>query len=241
VKPTLSIVILSLASRARQLEGLLQCLNAQKRIGEVELLICTDQGQASISTKRNRMVSASSGRYVCHIDDDDRVAPHYVPAILEAIDGHQSDPSSYGELDTVLVRGVRTIERVSGGHRVVTDRVLFDYRVGGKEAETVGGILYRSPGHICPLRADIAKAHPFPEVAAGVGEDIEWVDIVKPHIQTSVRAGKMIVPPKPKGGVVIEPYPEILYFYRYEPNKTTPALEQEKRHKAKLAGQAVSS
>jgi glycosyltransferase involved in cell wall biosynthesis len=207
-QPGLSIVIISLASRRKLLLGLLDILATQKRADEAEILVAIDHGGSSIADKRNRLVAAAKGDYICHIDDDDRVAPHYVSAILRAAETRP---------DCILVRGERTVDRYDNhGRKVTVDRVVFDYRLGGVEAEKVGGVLWRSPGHLCPVRADIAKSVSFPTMEGGVGEDLRWLEAIKPKLATAQRAG---------GG-------EVLYYYRFEPVKSTPALEREKLYRS---------
>ena len=82
--PRLSIVCPALVCRvgqwpilgdvAEQCEGL-----------PVEMLVLMDRGEMSIGEKMNRLYSMASGEYVAGIADDDRVAPDYVSALLEAI------------------------------------------------------------------------------------------------------------------------------------------------------------
>ena len=52
-------------------------------VGDVEVLVEVDNGTLTSGQKRNRLMSRASGRYVCHVDDDDDVDPDYVRLIVE--------------------------------------------------------------------------------------------------------------------------------------------------------------
>ena len=197
--PTLSILIPSLASRAPLLARLRACLARQGRASEIEILTDVDDGQATTGTKRNRLVARARGAYLCHVDDDDLVAPDYLDAILAAI---AENPG----VDAVWIRGQRRI--VDGEEAGV---LPFDYgcppSANGRVSDD--GTLWRSAGHLCPIRAAIAKATPFPELT--VGEDLRWANAVAPKIRTSARAGRA---------------GQVLYYYEFDPHKKTQARPQ---------------
>ena len=190
--PTLSILIPSLASRAPLLARLRACLARQGRASEIEILTDVDDGQATTGAKRNRLVARARGAYLCHVDDDDLVAPDYLDAILAAI---AENPG----VDAVWIRGQRRI--VDGEEAGV---LPFDYgcppSANGRVSDD--GTLWRSAGHLCPIRAAIAKATPFPELT--VGEDLRWANAVAPKIRTSARAGRA---------------GQVLYYYEFDPHK----------------------
>ena len=194
--PTLSILIPSLASRAPLLARLRACLARQGRASEIEILTDVDDGQATTGAKRNRLVARARGAYLCHVDDDDLVAPDYLDAILAAI---AENPG----VDAVWIRGQRRI--VDGEEAGV---LPFDYgcppSANGRVSDD--GTLWRSAGHLCPIRAAIAKATPFPELT--VGEDLRWANAVAPKIRTSARAGRA---------------GQVLYYYEFDPHKKTQA------------------
>jgi glycosyltransferase involved in cell wall biosynthesis len=185
----LSICICSLHQRADQLAELLERLRIQARRDEIEILIAIDGGQELVGVKRNRLVQQTKGDFVVHIDDDDLVSLRYVAGILLAID---MDPDA----DAIAIRGVRTENDL--------DPVFFDYRLGakGQESETdKNGVIWRSPGHICPIKGPVARGIPFPETEP---EDLVWCDRIRPHIHKVSHAGFAS---------------EILYFYRWDSTK----------------------
>lgn len=189
----LSICIPSLHSRTLQLSECLLALRPIKSIAHrVEILIEIDGGEIGPGAKRNKLIAASHGRYICHVDDDDLVSPGYLYKILTAIDEH--------EPDAVLIRGRRT--------EAGANPVEFDYRLDGIEGEwsTVDGgrtpLIWRSPGHICPIRAEIVKSVQFPDVRTD--EDLVWSAQIASKLQSAARAGAA---------------GEILYNYRWDSTK----------------------
>jgi hypothetical protein len=209
MKPVkLSIVICSLHSRRHLLREVVEHLQVQQRSDEIEILIAADAGQTPTGAKRNQLVRAATGEFIAHVDDDDDVHPEYVPKILAAIDANPN-------VDAVLIRGRRTHD---GGNEIV-----FDYRLGA--GTYVGdndpqGVLWRSPGPLCPIRGQLAKMLPFDGVWGE--EDLSWVDKLKPHLKTAVRAGAL---------------GEVLYHYQYDPSKKLPWMGISNEEKAvKIAG-----
>ncbi len=193
-RPLLSICIASLHSRTLQLAECLTSLRPGRSLApKVEILIAMDQGQTPLGTKRNRLVNSSCGDFICHVDDDDLVSPGYLYKIITTIE-------EYPTADAILIRG----RRLENGAAPVE----FDYRLGGIEGEwtTVEGttipMIWRSPGHVCPIRAELVKSMPFDDVPTD--EDLVWSARVAPHLKSAARAGKP---------------GEILYEYRWLPGK----------------------
>ena len=187
----LTICVPSLWSRAEVLARLLGCLARQPRADEIEIVIAIDGGQATTGAKRNQLVSLASGAYICHVDDDDLVAPDYIATILAAI---EASPG----VDVVYLRGQR---RIPGDHP--WDALAFDF---GCDEPSSGhlrnGALVRQVGHLCPVRAELAKATLFPDLT--VGEDLRWGKALAPKIRTSARAGQP---------------GQVLYYYEFDPYK----------------------
>lgn len=50
----------------------------------VEVLVLSDTKRMSIGYKRNVLANAATGKYIVFVDDDDRVAGHYVRSLLNA-------------------------------------------------------------------------------------------------------------------------------------------------------------
>ncbi len=188
--PLLTICVPSLTKRKRLLDRLIACLREQPRFCDVELLVDADDGQQTTGTKRNQLVARAKGAYIVHIDDDDLVSPRYLEAVLAAVDQHPG-------VDVILIRGQRRVTGRHGG-----SRTYFDYRLHVREGLREQNAVWRTPSHLCPLRADIAKTLVFPEIT--LGEDLQWSTQLRSRLQTSARAGD------PR---------ELLYFYEWDPTK----------------------
>jgi hypothetical protein len=91
---------------------------------------------------------------VVFVDDDDRVPQYYVSEILAARNTYP---------DCVTFRGYMTTD---GAHRV-----NFVLRLGERYEER-GGVYYRWPNHITPMKRSIASQVKFPDVYDG--EDYAW-------------------------------------------------------------------
>lgn len=166
--PALSILILSIESRAELLARLLETLRPQLT-DEVELLI--EHGPQSIGAKRNALLARSTGQYICFVDDDDLVADDYVATILDAT---RLDPDAIG------FRLSYSVDGTFDGNALHTIR--------NAKWETVnrdGAKVYlRTPNHLNPVRRSIAIRHPFPEI--NHGEDHDYSKKIAPTIRTEV-------------------------------------------------------
>jgi glycosyltransferase involved in cell wall biosynthesis len=183
----LSICVCSLYSRRAKLDELLTALITQTTsTHDVEIVISMDNAATPVGAKRNQLVRAARGAYICHVDDDDLVHSTYIEKIIKAIDDNPG-------IDAIAIRG-RRITEWSG------ETVEFDYRLEGDEGVWIDNVMWRSPGHLCPIRADLVRSIPFPEITGG--EDLKWNAALKPYLATCVRAAD---------------YP--LYLYRWNPNK----------------------
>lgn len=217
----LSICIIALVEREPNLSVLINQLVQQPRFDECELIVIYDSGNLRPGDKRNRTLEAARGDYVCCIDDDDRVAPDYIPRILEAIDTGA---------DAVAIRG----NCVDGAGTTVA----FDYRLDGEEGEWIGNTIWRYPGHLCPIKREIAKRATFPSVQRG--EDLTWSSQLRDLglIKSLARATTRFPEWSPlKDGA--------LYFYQLDNYKLTPRKDTtidpglSKRHEAIFTPQYI--
>jgi hypothetical protein len=152
--PVLSILICGLAGRHESRHRLLSVLEPQAKGQPVEILLNIDSGQITIGEKRQRLLEASTGQYVCFVDDDDQVAKTYVSMILDAI---QRTPGA----THCSLRGVM----LQSGHRPKE----FDHSSRHKVWEMVNGVFLRPPSHVNPVRRDLALMAGFK--ATNWGED----------------------------------------------------------------------
>ena len=182
--PSLSICIASLSERSAQLDALCAKLRAMPGADRVEILTAVDDGAMPVYAKRNNLLQRARGLYVCAVDDDDDLSASYLPVILAAIDAGAG-------ADAVVFRAERT--RDDDG-----PTVALDYYIGA--APEADGTDWRTPDHLTPVRADLAKRVPFP--AQLDNEDVAWRKALLPLLKRIVRAGS-----------------GPLYFYRWSPSK----------------------
>jgi glycosyltransferase involved in cell wall biosynthesis len=149
----LSILIATMPIRANKLANLRQVLDRQLT-PEVEVITDISMNY-NIGTKRNKLLSLASGKYVTAIDDDDLIAPDYIEKILKAC---KSD------CDCIGISGVIT----TNGSNEMQWHISKDY-MGWFERKNV---YYRTPNHISPVKRELALAAGFPEIS--FGEDYEY-------------------------------------------------------------------
>ena len=192
----LSILIASLESRQHFLDELLSALRPQVT-DAVQLLIHADRGQLPIGTKRQHLLNAAQGDYVCYIDDDDMVVPSYVASILGAL---TTAPAP----DCVTFNVARFIdgERIGWEHRSILNNGDFEtIRHNGED------YMPRRPNHLCPIRAELARQVGFKPI--NQGEDHDYAVRVFPLLKSEVRVDRE------------------LYQYRYRsrrPNEITNSM-----------------
>ena len=123
----------------------------------MEILARSDRGEESVGSKRNRLVAASGGEYVCFVDDDDEVSPRYVELLYGAV---AAEPA----VDCVGINGTITFR---GRHPRP-----FEHSRRNEGYSSTGGVYRRPPYHLNPVRRSIALEYPFAEV--DYSEDIDW-------------------------------------------------------------------
>lgn len=157
----LSILIPSLIKRQDQFLWLKENLFRQIVSGgfmeEVEILSEIDNGEQSIGTKRNTLLSRAEGEYVCFFDDDDTPSMNYVSLIMKAI---ESQP------DCCSLTGNYNVDGKFDG--------IFEHSIKYKAYKTNIGayIKYeRYPNHLNCIKSSIAKQFNFPEINHGEDTD----------------------------------------------------------------------
>lgn len=138
----------------------LLALDAQAAGREVEVLCLLDNRKRSIGSKRNALLDLAQGEYIAYVDDDDRVAPDYVEAILGAL----VDRPDVVVFD-VWVTGYKQSHRLD-------DRIC-RYDIGFQN-ENLATEYRRRPNHLMVWRTELARASRF--VDTSHGEDTAWAD-----------------------------------------------------------------
>lgn len=122
---------------------------------QVEVKGLSDNRQMTIGRKRNLLMRAAQGEYVCFVDDDDWVAPCYVCELVNAL---SSGPDCAG------IQG--RIEHPKDNWRTFYHSIKYK-----SYTEDPKGY-YRPPNHLNPVRKRIAERFPFNHVSHG--EDTEY-------------------------------------------------------------------
>lgn len=163
---TLSILIATLPQRLDQLDKLMVEVNKQCNpfIDQIEIVI-DPRVDINIGQKRNSLLQKAKGEYIVFIDDDDHIFPNYIWSIMQAC--------SIGS-DCIAISGIITTNGKNERQWHIS-----------KEYETwhqVGGIYYRTPNHISPVKRELALQAGFPEIV--FGEDAEYSRRLLPLLKT---------------------------------------------------------
>lgn len=169
--PKLTIHICHLPERVQQLNTLVNNLTTQAEMwGGVEVLInSAPRGTITTGKKRNLMMAETTGQYVAAIDDDDNVTTHYIELIFRSI---STTPDCIGIVGILNEPGKPTW----------TFRHSITVRNWCKDKTK--RIYFRPPNHLNPIKTEIAKRCPFPDIT--IGEDRAFSDAVKVLTKTEV-------------------------------------------------------
>lgn len=176
--PVLSILCASLPQRLDLLaSGPFRQAQAEvERAGlipEAEVLALVDNWRMPLGEKWNRLIAASSGRFVAIVDDDDHLAQGYVRTILAAAKAHpEVDMIAFDEW--IELRG-EIVARVYWG----LDQVPGD--------DWAKGECRRRIGHRMAIARRIYQRRSFPELARGA--DIAWMRAAGRDVRTFHHVG----------------------------------------------------
>ena len=176
----LSILILSIPSRIKQLETLLEKLENQFDDDRVEILVMLDNKSFHIYEKRNELLDMARGEYLCFLDDDDNVADNYIPSILDVLDNETPD--------------VICFKQHCNDNGAEFDVVFdIDHNWDPMDQLQFNGVgfndLKRPPFHMCPWKSEIAKAEKFTENYDAQGqscEDSDWLLRLYPQVKEQI-------------------------------------------------------
>jgi hypothetical protein len=173
--PTLEIIIPTMPHRAAMLEPLLEEIHRQlQQIPAADRISITtdDRLGISIGIKRESLMQQAAAEYLVMIDDDDWIAPDYLPRVWEAI---QSRPDCVG----IAIRYT---------HDGKDDPHYYEHSLRHRQNIPWTGAPLRTPHHLCPMKSEIAKMVHYPDVSWG--EDYAFALGVLPFLQTEVWLGE---------------------------------------------------
>lgn len=175
---TLSILVLTIDGREHFLENLKKQLEPQLT-DEVELLIEHDDGSMEVGEKRNKVMDRAKGRYMCYIDDDDRVSDTYVKDIMAVLE--------HTDVDCCSLNG---IIRIDGGPEQKFIHSL-KYKSWFEEGEGENKIYYRNPNHLNVVKREIAKHIRFND-GMSYGEDADFSHRIRPYLSVQGEIDKTL-------------------------------------------------
>jgi glycosyltransferase involved in cell wall biosynthesis len=202
----ISILVLSIPSRTESVTALIKKLEGQ--LGNrrsVEILVLTDNRSQSISEKRNVLLKAARGKFVCFMDDDDGIANNYIDLLLTAVkDNPTVDCISFDQFCSLDGEPMNVSFGIGNPHGQLW-----------RNEEGLLGDIKRPPYHMCLWRREIAQSEEFrPMFAANgqsYGEDIDWLMRLYPKVQTEHH--------------IKEP----LHMYIYSSDTTTSLVSQDRK------------
>lgn len=151
-----SVLIPTITGREASLHHLLTSI--REKVGRiapdlrVEYCIEFDNREASVGTKRNKLLQAAKGKYMSFIDDDDDITDAYIEDLL------------------AMIRGGYQVMRLRGTIRPYT----FTHSIENKLTDNMarGDVFVRPPNHLNPMLSDVAKLVQFGNAVRG--EDLDW-------------------------------------------------------------------
>jgi hypothetical protein len=154
------------------------CHTVHPSLGSVEVLVDDSKkfldGGLSIGKKREALVQRASGKYLCFLDDDERISPNYLETILRLC--------QYGA-DVVTFRNFSRLENFW----MLVDMSL-KYHTNDQASPDF--MIRRRAWHICPVRSIFAKLYSFPDT--NYSEDWEWFEKVLKHCTTEAKTDAIL-------------------------------------------------
>jgi len=163
-----SILLCTLVERNAMFDGLVTKLKNQiidaGLEDKLEILYFLDDRDFPIGFKRNKLLQDSAGTYVNFIDDDDEIHDNYITMIY---DKFQENP------DCVSLVGIITQD--GKNPRKFVHSIEYDHYY------EQGGVYYRPPNHLNPIKREYAVRHKFQLISWH--EDFWWaVNMAKSNI-----------------------------------------------------------
>jgi len=168
----LSVLICTIPERQKEFERLYSTLKKQWHGAffawqdKIEIIAISDERRMTIGEKRNKLLDAANGKYVCFVDDDDFVSDNYLGSLYAATQG---DPDAIGfvvQCNDYPKKGMSKLAKVGWGQKW----------------EETAQMIFRPVYHKTPVRREYAQRARFPHKS--YGEDAEYSKRLAPMIET---------------------------------------------------------
>lgn len=165
----LSVLIPALSSRKERSATLLENL-ANQADPRLEVIVFMDNFDYPLGVKRNSMMDRAAGKYLCHIDDDEQLSPHFFKSLLPEL---QYGVDAIGYNASVIFNGTKPF----------TVRTIWGAAVEQPRHEHGGySNIVRPFWHWCCWRTSLARQCRFPDHSNN--EDWQWLCQIYTRIKT---------------------------------------------------------
>lgn len=186
----LSVLIPSIPRRLPKLASLLESLKKQAH-PQLEVLVFLDNCTRPLGTKRNQLMQMAAGKFCCHIDDDEEVAPTFFERLRPELE-HDVDLVAYDAGVSLSGSPDFRVRTVLGAQCEQPKHLP-----GGRYSDIV-----RPPWHWSCWRTDFARRFGFPD-HFDAAEDWYFLRQALPEVKSWRKVD------------------EILFFHRWSPSDST--------------------
>lgn len=182
----LSILIATTPDRNRMFTSLCNELYRQilymnsfhDSLGSIEVVVDGSKrfldGGLSIGKKREALVQAANGKYLCFLDSDENIAPNYLETLVRLCNQDK---------DICTFRSLGKLENYWA---------LYDMSIENTNQEsTPNTIVLRNGWHVCPVKTEYAKLYKFEDIS--YGEDFIWMHEVLKHCKTEAHTDAILL------------------------------------------------
>jgi glycosyltransferase involved in cell wall biosynthesis len=133
----------------------------------IEILYIGDNKKRSVGCKRNDLLRLAQGRYVCFLDDDDKISPNFVPKIVSHLDA---------SIDIVCYMVECSIDGGPG-------RPVY-YNKNYSKNTNYPDYYERMPNHLMVVKRELALQTLFRDISRG--EDKDYSIRLKPLLHSQI-------------------------------------------------------
>lgn len=174
VNVLLSVVICSIPERIHSLSVMLTELQRQISNHPVQILVLTDNKHMTIGKKRQLLNVMAFGKYIVHIDDDDRIEPDFIHELMNIINMGK-------EVDVICFHVNVNIDNEPTKLCIYHKDCVY---------QNCLQVYFRTPNPRCCFLRYLAVMIPFKNIS--FAEDDDWAYRMKHHIKQQVSINKIL-------------------------------------------------